>query len=68
MCVATSLAALHAHPALLSPPPPDLADVPGNHSFARAYGAAVPDSWAVVNDQDMVAKSAKFVVLFKRCG
>ncbi|KAL4429353.1 hypothetical protein ABPG77_005127 [Micractinium sp. CCAP 211/92] len=40
----------------------------GNHAFARDYGSLVPDSWSVINDQDLVAKSAKFVVLFKRPG
>lgn len=40
----------------------------GNHAFAREYGQAVPDTWSVINDQDMIAKSAKFWVLFKRPG
>ncbi|KAL4458650.1 hypothetical protein ABPG75_013515 [Micractinium tetrahymenae] len=40
----------------------------GNHAFAREYGQLVPDSWSVINDQDLVAKSAKFLVLFKRPG
>lgn len=40
----------------------------GNHAFAREYGELVPDSWSVINGQDLVAKSAKFLVLFKRPG
>lgn len=29
----------------------------GNHAFAREYGEAVPDSWAVINDQDLGEQS-----------
>ncbi|PRW59946.1 alpha beta-hydrolase [Chlorella sorokiniana] len=40
----------------------------GNHAFANEMIERVPDTWAVINDQDLVAKAGKFLFLFKRCG
>lgn len=40
----------------------------GNHAFANEMVERVPDTWAVINDQDLVAKAGKFLFLFKRCG
>ena len=31
------------------------------------YGEVVPDSWAVINDQDVVTRGGKFGI-YKRCG
>ena len=28
----------------------------GNHAFAWDYNAAVPDTWAIINDQDAVVR------------
>ncbi|CAL8470482.1 g10024 [Coccomyxa elongata] len=40
----------------------------GNHAFARDYQRVVPDTWSIINDQDAVARNAKFWVLYKRPG
>ncbi|BDA50387.1 probable lipase at C-terminar half [Coccomyxa sp. Obi] len=40
----------------------------GNYAFAWDYGKTVPDSWSIVNDQDAVARNAKFWLLYKRPG
>lgn len=40
----------------------------GNHAFAKDYDATVPDSWAIINDQDVVTRGAKLVRIYKRCG
>lgn len=42
--------------------PPTQAPRTGNRAFARDFNAAVPDSWQVVNGQDVVANQAKFLV------
>ena len=40
----------------------------GNHMFARLYKKAVPDSWDVVNDADIVPRSTKWARIYKRTG
>ena len=40
----------------------------GNHAFADAYAAAVPDTWHVINGQDVVVHSMKFWGWYKRDG
>ncbi|KAL0050037.1 hypothetical protein WJX82_003243 [Trebouxia sp. C0006] len=40
----------------------------GNHAFAREYNAMVPDSWSVINDQDVVTREGKMLFLYKRPG
>ncbi|KAL3143143.1 hypothetical protein ABBQ38_003412 [Trebouxia sp. C0009 RCD-2024] len=40
----------------------------GNHAFAREYNAMVPDTWSVINDQDVVTREGKLLFLYKRPG
>ncbi|KAK9902044.1 hypothetical protein WJX75_002353 [Coccomyxa subellipsoidea] len=40
----------------------------GNHAFAREFNNVAPDTWHIINDQDVVAKAPKFLVLYKRAG
>ncbi|KAL0038251.1 hypothetical protein WJX79_010181 [Trebouxia sp. C0005] len=40
----------------------------GNHAFAADYNRVVPDTWSIINDQDVVTRGGKFVVLYKRPG
>ncbi|KAK9807443.1 hypothetical protein WJX73_007832 [Symbiochloris irregularis] len=40
----------------------------GNHTFAKEYEHLVPDTWHIINDQDAVPRSGKFMGLFKRGG
>ncbi|KAL3155310.1 hypothetical protein ABBQ38_010874 [Trebouxia sp. C0009 RCD-2024] len=40
----------------------------GNHAFAREYNAMVPDTWSVINDQDVVTREGKMLFLYKRPG
>eukprot|EP00884_Botryococcus_braunii_P001515 jgi/Botrbrau1/11364/Bobra.0038s0112.1 len=40
----------------------------GNHAFAEDYTLMVPDAWSIINDQDIVSRGAKFLVLYKRGG
>ncbi|KAK9788602.1 hypothetical protein WJX73_002360 [Symbiochloris irregularis] len=40
----------------------------GNHEFARAYSALVPDTWHIMNERDTVTRVGKFLFLFKRPG
>ncbi|KAK9804297.1 hypothetical protein WJX72_005360 [[Myrmecia] bisecta] len=40
----------------------------GNHAFAADYERRVPDTWSVINDQDAVARGAKFLMMYKRPG
>ncbi|KIY96518.1 hypothetical protein MNEG_11444 [Monoraphidium neglectum] len=40
----------------------------GNHAFAQDYGRTVPDTWHVINDQDVVPRGGKFLTLYKRNG
>ncbi|KAK9813862.1 hypothetical protein WJX73_002319 [Symbiochloris irregularis] len=40
----------------------------GNHTFAREYEGLVPDTWHIINDQDAVPRSGKFMFIFKRGG
>ncbi|KAL0042227.1 hypothetical protein WJX77_006708 [Trebouxia sp. C0004] len=40
----------------------------GNHAFAREYNAMVPDTWSLINDQDVVTREGKMLFLYKRPG
>ncbi|DBA97089.1 hypothetical protein WJX77_003952 [Trebouxia sp. C0004] len=40
----------------------------GNHAFARDYNHVVPDTWSIINGQDIVTRGAKFLFLYKRPG
>ncbi|EIE21255.1 alpha/beta-hydrolase [Coccomyxa subellipsoidea C-169] len=40
----------------------------GNHAFAREFDKVVPHCWHIINNQDAVARSPKFLVLYKRAG
>ncbi|KAL3149444.1 hypothetical protein ABBQ32_002237 [Trebouxia sp. C0010 RCD-2024] len=40
----------------------------GNHAFARDYNRVVPDTWSIINDQDVVTRGGKFLFLYKRPG
>ncbi|KAL0026556.1 hypothetical protein WJX77_006522 [Trebouxia sp. C0004] len=40
----------------------------GNHAFADDYNRMVPDTWSIINDQDVVTREGKFVFLYKRPG
>ncbi|KAL0050321.1 hypothetical protein WJX82_008957 [Trebouxia sp. C0006] len=40
----------------------------GNHAFAREYNTMVPDTWSVINDQDVVTREGKMLFLYKRPG
>ncbi|KAA6429424.1 MAG: hypothetical protein FRX49_00818 [Trebouxia sp. A1-2] len=40
----------------------------GNHAFAREYNAMMPDTWSVINDQDVVTREGKMLFLYKRPG
>ncbi|DBA74569.1 TPA: hypothetical protein ACH3X2_009444 [Trebouxia sp. C0005] len=40
----------------------------GNHAFAADYNRVVPDTWSVINEQDVVTRGGKFFFLYKRPG
>ena len=40
----------------------------GNHAFAREYQTVVPDTWHVVNNQDVVVHAMKVFGWYKRNG
>ncbi|DBA98954.1 TPA: hypothetical protein ACH3X1_014695 [Trebouxia sp. C0004] len=40
----------------------------GNSAFRSEYNALVPESWAVINDQDVVTRGGKMVFLYSRPG
>ncbi|KAL3142108.1 hypothetical protein ABBQ32_004726 [Trebouxia sp. C0010 RCD-2024] len=40
----------------------------GNFAFKSEYNALVPDSWAVINDQDVVTRGGKMIMLYSRPG
>ena len=40
----------------------------GNHQFAKEYNEAVPDSWRLVNDRDVITGVPKFFFVFKHIG
>ncbi|DBB09212.1 TPA: hypothetical protein ACH3X3_007798 [Trebouxia sp. C0006] len=40
----------------------------GNHAFARQYDATVPDTWNIINNQDVIARAGRFWGLYKRAG
>ncbi|KAL4431079.1 hypothetical protein ABPG75_006335 [Micractinium tetrahymenae] len=41
---------------------------PGNRAFARLYDRTVPDTWCLINNDDVVTKAGKFWFLYARCG
>lgn len=49
------------NPSIHLPPPHH-----SNHAFARAYNRLVPDTFSVINDQDIIVHSGKFVSYYKR--
>jgi hypothetical protein len=40
----------------------------GNHVFAREYETKVPDTWHLINDQDVITSTMKFGGMYKRAG
>ena len=40
----------------------------GNHTFAHMYDSAVPETWHVINNDDLVTQAGKFINLYKRAG
>ncbi|DBA97087.1 TPA: hypothetical protein ACH3X1_014857 [Trebouxia sp. C0004] len=40
----------------------------GNHAFAHHYYHRVPDTWSIINDQDVATRGGEFVFLYKRPG
>ncbi|KAL0035255.1 hypothetical protein WJX79_008828 [Trebouxia sp. C0005] len=40
----------------------------GNHAFARQYDVTVPDTWNIINNQDVIARAGRFLGLYKRAG
>jgi hypothetical protein len=40
----------------------------GNHAFATEYAELVPDTWHVINDQDIVVHGMKLFGWYKRNG
>lgn len=40
----------------------------GNHCFAREYEACVPDTWHIINNQDIVTRSMKVWGMYNRAG
>ena len=34
----------------------------GNHAWARAYDKAVPDTWHVINNEDVITQAGKVCV------
>ncbi|DBA92558.1 TPA: hypothetical protein ACH3X1_002782 [Trebouxia sp. C0004] len=40
----------------------------GNHAFAADYNRVVPNTWSIINGQDVVTRGGKFVFLYKRPG
>ncbi|GMH45328.1 hypothetical protein BSKO_13285 [Bryopsis sp. KO-2023] len=40
----------------------------GNHAFAREYDQLVPNTWQIINDEDLIPRMPKFWVLFKHVG
>ena len=40
----------------------------GNHRFAHEYEEVVPDTWHVINDQDVVVHGMKLFGWYKRNG
>ncbi|KAL4431078.1 hypothetical protein ABPG75_006334 [Micractinium tetrahymenae] len=41
---------------------------PGNRTFAGLYDRTVPDTWCLINNEDVVTKAGKFWFLYARCG
>lgn len=40
----------------------------GNHAFARDFNEKVPNTWNIINDQDTVPRTGKFLIMYKRPG
>ena len=40
----------------------------GNHAFARLYNNKVPDTWTMINSDDVITRAGKFLFLFKHVG
>ena len=40
----------------------------GNHAWARLYNSKVPDTWQIINSDDVVTRAGKFWFLFKHVG
>ncbi|DBB01839.1 TPA: hypothetical protein ACH3X1_000447 [Trebouxia sp. C0004] len=40
----------------------------GSHAFARDYNKMVPDTWSIINNQDVVTRGGKLFYLYKRPG
>lgn len=40
----------------------------GNRAFVREYDSLVPNTWQVINDEDVVARVPKFLFMFKHAG
>jgi len=39
---------------------------PGNHAFASSFRKAVPDAWDIFHPNDIVPRTGKFFILYKR--
>ncbi|DBB14802.1 TPA: hypothetical protein ACH3X3_004411 [Trebouxia sp. C0006] len=40
----------------------------GSHAFANDYNKVVPDTWSIINNQDVVTRGGKLFYLYKRPG
>ncbi|KAA6425605.1 MAG: hypothetical protein FRX49_04502, partial [Trebouxia sp. A1-2] len=40
----------------------------GSHAFANDYNKVVPDTWSIINNQDVVTRGGKLCYLYKRPG
>ncbi|KAK9824760.1 hypothetical protein WJX74_005593 [Apatococcus lobatus] len=40
----------------------------GNHAFAHDFAEQIPDTWNIINDQDVIARRGKLWFLYKRAG
>lgn len=40
----------------------------GNHAWARLYNNKVPDTWTLINSDDVITRAGKFFFLFKHVG
>ena len=40
----------------------------GNHAWARLYNSKLPDTWQIINSDDVVTRAGKFWFLFKHVG
>lgn len=37
-------------------------------AYVDCFAQVAPDTWHIINDQDVVAKAPKFLILYKRAG